>query len=768
MNRNIKDMKKFMLKKKIYIILITLIFIITGVCYNLMNGKYVSSQKLLIGKEDTNLIDTYKEFIKGSALLEEVKDNLEFDISVPELSGMVETSKIDNTNMIEIMVYGEDTDKINTISDEIAKVFITTVDTIYGDTEIYKVDTTLNYYTQVNTVLVGILMAILGFILSSVFFAFCFMTDNKLRDSKDIEEITGLKSLICIPNIKSIAKKKLNLEILKEQKNKVFKVLMTNIQFVNTNNLKSKSILITSPNELEGKTYISLSLAAEFAKAGKKVIVIDADMRKGKLAKIFNLPIDFGFSNYLSNLDSNGNYINETITRFINDTEIKNLNVITSGMLPPNPVELLREEKVNQLIKDLKVFYDIIIFDTVSILNNGEAKKLAKLCDLTLILSTYNKTKKEDLLSAYNQLNCFEGACIGVAFNKVPEKKIRKKFEFKIVIREVKKGLEIVQNKINEFVKWIKGKSLLFVKKVKKQSQNVKEFIQTHKLRKEEIKLIEAAQNSEKNNIIRKVFESKTPEKEKQNDLENVQLENADKEEVKDVKKSEEIEKKEVKKTKNESKKAVVVDANIDSMQEENKKTEKQEIEQVPVVLNNSEELDKERIEKEALERVKKIEKQKKEKEELIKKQKVEREKKEAEKEKKTKKKPAYRPIDLAKQPVITEEMVRRQVEMDEMIRLAEKESEEEKREKQRLRSDKRIELLRNAQGKLQKIFKYQRLSETEKLERKKIKIERKVEIAKAKAEKKAKKELEKQKQKEQTRINIEIHDDNIYPRPRM
>ena len=522
MSRNISDIKKYVMKKKLFIILVTVICIIAGICYNLTNVKYVSSQKLLIGKEDTNLIDTYQEFVNGSSLLEKVKQDLEFDISVSELSKMIETSKIDNTNMIEIKVYGEDSEKVNRIADEISKVFITTVDSIYGDTEIYKVDKASNYYTIGNTAVIAIILGVLGFVISTLFLIICFITDTKLKTSKDIEDVTGLKSLISIPNTKAIAKKELTLDNLMVHKSKAFKVLMTNIQFVNTNNLRSKSILITSPNELEGKTYVSLNLAVEFAKAGKKVIVIDADMTNGKIAKIFNLPTDFGFSNYLSNLDSNGNYINETITRFINDTEIKNLNVITAGTTPPNPAELLKDEKVNELIKDLKVFYDIIIFDTVSILNNQETKKLSKLCDLTLILSTYNKTKKEDLLVAYDKLNDSEGACIGVGLNKFPERKLREKKNVKLIIKTF--FVNIIEN-LEKFGKFVGQTKVKFINKLKTKSKDVKEFIQTRKLRKEEIKLIEAAQNSENENIIEEVFESQNLQELTENSNDDVQLE---------------------------------------------------------------------------------------------------------------------------------------------------------------------------------------------------------------------------------------------------
>lgn len=242
-----------------------------------------------------------------------------------------------------------------------------------------------------------------------------------------MEEITGLKSLISIPKIVAIDKKKLNIRSIRAHKSEVFKTLMTNIQFVNMNVLQNKTILVTSARALEGKSYVANNLAIEFAKAGKKVIIIDGDMRRGKLAKIFNLPNDLGFSNYLSNLDANGNQIHERMTRFIHDTEIKNLNVITAGNTPPNPTELLRTNKLQELIKDLKVFYDIIIFDSVSVLEAPEAEILSKTCDLTLLLSSYANTKTKEFLMAYEDIKNAGTSSIGVGLNKIPDRKLKKK-----------------------------------------------------------------------------------------------------------------------------------------------------------------------------------------------------------------------------------------------------------------------------------------------------------------------------------------------------
>lgn len=426
MNKNIKDLGKAILKKKLYIILITIIFAITGVFYTFTNVQYVASQKFLIGDAEER-IETYKELIKGSMVLEKVIENLKVNKTVQELSDLLEVSTIENTNMIEIKVSGEEEATLQNYSNEIANVFVDTVHEIYENAEIYNVDNSSAYYHKGNIVMRGIGTGLVGFILSCLFFGVCFLFDTKITSCKDMEDITGLKSLISIPKIVAIEKKRLNIKSIRAHRSEVFKTLMTNIQFVNMNVLQNKTILITSAKSFEGKSYVANNLAIEFAKAGKKVIMIDGDMRRGKLAKIFNLPNDLGFSNYLSNLDANGNQINERMTRFIHDTEIKNLNVITSGNTPPNPTELLRTNKLQELIKDLKVFYDIIIFDSVSVLEAPEAEILSKMCDLTLLLSAYGKTKTDEFLMAYECIKNASASSIGVGLNKIPDRKLKKK-----------------------------------------------------------------------------------------------------------------------------------------------------------------------------------------------------------------------------------------------------------------------------------------------------------------------------------------------------
>ncbi len=355
MRKNKIEFCKAILKKKLYIISIAVIFAITGIAYTLANVEFVATKKILMSNSEN--INTYQEFLKGSELLENAIENSGMNLSKTEIEKGLEVNLVDNTNVIEIKITGEKADEIKAISDEMIRSFRQKIYEVYGEVSFYEIDNSGDFYSKGNTVVVGIVAFVSGLVLSSLFFVGCMLLDNKIKTCKEIEEITNLKSLISIPYIKNIKKKKLNIRNIRAHNSSVFKTLMTNIQFVDVkNDLKSKTILITSPKSFEGKTYVATNLAIEFAKAGKKVIMIDGDMKKGRLAKIFELPNDLGFSNYLSSLNANGNAINERINSFINDTEIRNLNVITARKYTTKCCRVIEKWQIKTINKRLESF----------------------------------------------------------------------------------------------------------------------------------------------------------------------------------------------------------------------------------------------------------------------------------------------------------------------------------------------------------------------------------------------------------------------------
>lgn len=197
----------------------------------------------------------------------------------------------------------------------------------------------------------------------------------------------------------------------------IFRTLRTNIQFMSTKG-KLKTILVTSTLPGEGKSWVSANLAVTFAQAGKKVVIIDADMRKGRQYSIFGVSPRPGLSNYLSGV-LDGEEINEDLSNYIQETEVENLYVISAGNIPPNPSELLIAPQMVNLLDQLKEMCDIIIIDGTPSQLVTDSLILTRLVDSTIIVTAQKHTKKEDLKRVITNIQNVGGKIAGVVVNKV-------------------------------------------------------------------------------------------------------------------------------------------------------------------------------------------------------------------------------------------------------------------------------------------------------------------------------------------------------------
>ena len=197
----------------------------------------------------------------------------------------------------------------------------------------------------------------------------------------------------------------------------VFRTLRTNIQFMSTKG-KLRTLLVTSTLPGEGKSWVSANLAVTFAQAGKKVVIIDADMRKGRQYSIFGVSPKPGLSNYLSGM-LDGEEINEDLSNYIQETEVENLYIISAGNIPPNPSELLIAPQMVNLLDQLKEMCDIIIIDGTPSQLVADSLILTRLVDSTIIVTAQKHTKKEDLKRVITNIQNVGGKIAGVVVNKV-------------------------------------------------------------------------------------------------------------------------------------------------------------------------------------------------------------------------------------------------------------------------------------------------------------------------------------------------------------
>ncbi len=226
----------------------------------------------------------------------------------------------------------------------------------------------------------------LGFMLPMLYILTKETLNNKIYTVEEIEKLYKIPVLGVIGKnpfneSRLIVDKKPNSTIAES-----FRALRSNIQFLFKNNKQSKTIIVTSSVSGEGKTLCAENMATVFAMSGKKTILIGLDLRKPKMHTDFNTDNKIGIVNYLIG--------EKKLNEVIKQTKIDNLNIITSGPVPPNPSELLISELTEELFDKLREDYEYIIVDTPPVGLVADALELFKYSDAILYMIRQNYTQR--------------------------------------------------------------------------------------------------------------------------------------------------------------------------------------------------------------------------------------------------------------------------------------------------------------------------------------------------------------------------------------
>ena len=196
------------------------------------------------------------------------------------------------------------------------------------------------------------------------------------------------------------------------------KTIRTNLAFSMIDK-EMKTILLTSPQAGDGKSFITANLAVAYAQEGKKVLVMDCDLRKGRQHEIFEIMnvTSGGYSNLILNYKDDINF-----NKYIAATSNKNIDLLPTGPTPPNPVELLASENNKKLLEILKEQYDIILLDCPPVLGLSDTMIMTKYSDANLIVVSSGKTKVENLDKAKKVFIQAKAKITGVIINRASVK----------------------------------------------------------------------------------------------------------------------------------------------------------------------------------------------------------------------------------------------------------------------------------------------------------------------------------------------------------
>ena len=238
------------------------------------------------------------------------------------------------------------------------------------------------------------LILLIGFIISVIFGSLSIFVveffDTRFRNFKEFENITKRPLLGIVPRFEFVEGSDFK-EIAFEEKKQSFAVesfrsLRTNIRLSNPDH-KIGKLLVTSSITQEGKTTVSANIGVSYSVAGKKVLLIDADMRKPRVHKLFSLKNEKGLSTLIVG--------EHNMDQVINKNVYEGLDVMTCGPIPPNPAELLESSRFADIVDEMCLRYDLVIFDSPPLSPVSDAATIAPVADGVVVVVNINKTPRD-------------------------------------------------------------------------------------------------------------------------------------------------------------------------------------------------------------------------------------------------------------------------------------------------------------------------------------------------------------------------------------
>ncbi len=389
------------------------------------------------------LINTYIQVLKDDAVMESVGDALteQFEekiisenFSAPDgkikpssLASVITISTVTDTSAINIVATTKNAELSAAVCNELCKQANHFTTKAIGVGEIKSIDTAKVYNTPVapNKVKNTVIGGIAAFMIAALIIFMIDFFDNTIKSTEALEK-KYQKAILGEINDISVASGKKKKDKNSEEKRLTLldkdvpfeivescKSMRTNIMFA-LSTAGNKTLAVSSPNPGEGKSTTAANIAIPLAEGGQKILLIDADMRKPVQHKIFGAKNDAGLSSVLSKM--------KKAEECIQETDVENLSILTSGPIPPNPSELLASENASELLKALSAQYDVIVIDTPPINTVSDSLNLSKSVAGILVVVRYGYTTDEELKNAVGKISLAKMNLMGFVLNDIVKK----------------------------------------------------------------------------------------------------------------------------------------------------------------------------------------------------------------------------------------------------------------------------------------------------------------------------------------------------------
>ncbi|MGL5964525.1 MAG: polysaccharide biosynthesis tyrosine autokinase, partial [Fusobacteriaceae bacterium] len=393
--------------------------------------KYIVSRPIVYTSQATlmirnNMFDDSKKMENMATLLEIAKsksitmrvvEKYGLQISPGAIARGINIAPVRGTEFIKLSYTGTEPGMTAAITNEVANEFINRVEEILNRSNLKVLEKAEVPWAPAPVKKAKILLAaiFLGSALGMALSVAVELFNRKLRRSEEIENILDSKVIGVVPNLKKFYPKKsvkrdifFDSEHLKEVRESI-RLIRTNINFID---MKSqKTIVFSSSVPKEGKTTIASNYALSEAIAGKKVLILDCDIKRPRIDKSYNIESEHGVVDLLLGTKS----LEQVLVKNVRE----NLDVITGGKILENTTELFLTDKFETYINELKKRYDLIVIDTPPLAVGSDGAIISKYADGMVFVVSYDQVHKVELEFAKKILKTAAANIYGVVINKV-------------------------------------------------------------------------------------------------------------------------------------------------------------------------------------------------------------------------------------------------------------------------------------------------------------------------------------------------------------
>jgi capsular exopolysaccharide synthesis family protein len=366
-------------------------------------------------------VTSYVELVQSRRVAEDVVARLQLPVTPEALAGHVTASSALDSVLIDVSVQDISPTSAAVVANAIGEVFTELVDelerpvdpgarqavavrVVQPAAEPVTPSSTGLPVTLVLGLLVGSAVGVAGALARNAL-------DTSIKSPDQLRTAAGAPNLGTIAHDAAVPKRPLTVhEDPQSPRAEAFRQLRTNLQFVDVDNPR-KVIVVTSSLPNEGKTTTVTNLAIALALAGSRVLVVDADLRRPKVAHLLGLDRTAGLTSVLSGRVGVGQVVQPWGSLF---------DVLASGPLPPNPSELLASDHMNKLLAELREQYDIVLIDSPPLLPVTDAAAVAPATDGAILVCRFKQTTRGQVESAVAALSAVGAPLLGTVFAMVP------------------------------------------------------------------------------------------------------------------------------------------------------------------------------------------------------------------------------------------------------------------------------------------------------------------------------------------------------------